>query len=108
MISCDDHSDKKPSNEALSGTLAICRDWTNWIADLGVPLDKALALQLKLDPIIPNGFLALQYWRDGKSGDNFPPTWKFLLDTVEKAKGPEVAQQILVGVKQNERSWCVS
>ena len=103
-ISCNVHSDKKPSDAALNGILRICPDWTSWIVDLGVPIDVAVKFQSK-----PMGdLLALQYWRDGKSGELFPSTWKFLLNTVEVGKGREVAQKILKKVEQNESSWCVS
>ena len=101
-ISCDVHSDKKPSDTALDGILRICPDWTNWIVALGIPINIAVAFQT--DPM--GGLLALQYWRDGKSGN--PSTWKFLLDTVEEAKGCEVAEKILKKVEQNETSWCTS
>ena len=98
----DVHSDKTPSDVALNGILRICPDWTSWVVDLGVPIDEALAFQS--NPM--GGLLALQYWRDGKSGN--PSTWKFLLDTVKEAKGREVAQKILKKVEQNEASWCAS
>ena len=98
----DVYSDKKPSDAALNGILRISPDWTSWIVDLGVPIDRAVAFQST--PM--GGLLALQYWRDGKSGN--PSTWKFLLDTVEEAKGREVAQKILKKVKQSETLWCTS
>ena len=90
------------SDAALRVILRICPDWTNWIDALGVPITNIHALQS--DPM--GGLLALQYWRDGKSGELYPSTWKFLLDTVEEAKGREVAQRILEEVEQNEASWC--
>ena len=100
----DDYPDKKPSDAALNGILRISPDWTSWIVDLGVPIDRVHAFHL--NPI--GSLLALQYWRDGKSGEHFPPTWKFLLDTMNEAKGCEVAQQLSRKVEQNEASWCVS
>ena len=103
-ISCDVHSDKTPSDAALNGILRNSPDWTSWIVELGVPIDKALTFQS--NPM--GGLLALQYWRDGKSGELYPSTWKFLLDTVKKAKGPLAAQRILDEAEQNEASWCVS
>ena len=42
------------------------------------------------------------------SGGHFPSTWKFLLDTVKRAKGPEVVQEILEEVEQNETLCGVS
>ena len=104
MFTCLISSDKKPSDAALNGILRISPDWASWIVDLGVPIAEALAFQS--NPM--GGLLAFQYWRDGKSGENFPSTWKFLLDTVEEAKGREIAQKILKKVEQNEALWCAS
>ena len=101
-IPSDNYSDKKPSDAALNGILRISPDWTGWIVDFGVPIDKVLTFQS--NPI--GGLLALQYWRDGKSGELYPSTWKFLLDTMNEAKGCEVAQKISRKVEQNEALWC--
>ena len=98
------HSDKTPSDVALYGVLEIVPEWNGLVIKLGVPISKVHSLQT--DPM--GGLLALQYWRDGKSGELYPSTWKFLLDTVKKAKGREVAQRILDEVRQNEASWCAS
>ena len=89
----DIHSDKKPSDAALNGILRFFPCSINWIADLEVPIDKGTSIK-------PYGcLLALNYWRDGKSGEHYPSSWKFLLDTVKRAKGPEVAQKILKEVE---------
>ena len=101
-IPSDGYPDNKPSDTALNGILKISPDWTSWIVHLGVPLDEAVTFKSK--PM--GGLLALQYWRDGKSGEHFPPTWKFLLDTMNEAKGCEVAQKISKKVEQNEALWC--
>ena len=84
--------------------LEIVPEWNGLVIKLGVPISKVHALQS--DPM--GGLLALQYWSDGKSGEHFPSTWKFLLDTVEEAKGHEVAQKILKKLERNESSWCAS
>ena len=98
------HSDKTPSDVALYNVLELVPEWNGLVINLGVPISKVHALQS--DPM--GGVLALQYWRDGKSGELYPSTWKFLLDTVKKAKGHEVAQRILDEAEQNEVSWCAS
>ena len=38
------------------------------------------------------GLLALQYWRDGRSGQSFPSTWKFLLEQVGVISGRNIAE----------------
>ena len=83
LISCDVHSDKKPSDSALNGILRNSPDWTSWILELGVPIEDVRVF--RLDQVM-GGIFALQYWRDGKSGELYPSTWKFLLDTVKKGK----------------------
>ena len=98
------HLDKTPSDVALHDVLEIVPEWTGLVIKLGVPISKVHALQS--DPM--GGLLALQYWRDGKSGELYPSTWKFLLNTVKKAKGHEVAQRILEEVRKSEASWCTS
>ena len=40
------------------------------------------------------GLLALQYWRDGRSGQSFPSTWRFLLKNVEDTFGKNVAEDL--------------
>ena len=40
------------------------------------------------------GLLALQYWRDGRSGQSFPSTWGFLLKNVEDTFGKKVAEDL--------------
>ena len=101
----DVRTDEKPSDAALNGILRISPDWTSWILELGVPIEEVRVFRSDREM---GGIFALQYWRDGKSGELYPSTWKFLLDTVEKAKGPEVAQKILEAIRQNETSWCAS
>ena len=81
-LSSDVHSDKTPSDVAIYDILEIVPEWNGLVIKLGVPISKVHSLQS--DPM--GGVLALQYWRDGKSGENFPSTWKFLLDTVKKQK----------------------
>ena len=50
------------------------------------------------------GLLALQYWRDGRSGQSFPPTWRFLLKEVEYTIGKNVAED-LAKKASKELTW---
>ena len=45
-----------------------------------------------MDPL--GGLLALQYWRDGRSGKSYPSTWRFLLQQVEATFGENVATDL--------------
>ena len=47
----------------------------------------------------------LVYWRNGKSGPNFPTTWKFLLQKVEEVCGAGVARDIEKTLL-SEPTWC--
>jgi hypothetical protein len=51
------------------------------------------------------GLDTLVYWRNGKSGPNFPTTWKFLLQKVEEVCGEGVAKDIEKALLSN-RTWC--
>ena len=57
---------------------------------LGVPVNHVQAY--RTDPL--GGLLALQYWRDGRSGQSFPSTWRFLLKNVEDTFGKNVAEDL--------------
>ena len=57
---------------------------------LGVPIQHVQAY--RTDPL--GGLLALQYWRDGLSGQSFPSTWRFLLKNVEDTFGKNVAEDL--------------
>jgi hypothetical protein len=73
---------------------------------LGVSLDH-----VKYFRYSPTGGLdALCYWRDGHSGEQFPTSWKFLLDTIAEHQGTTVADkirkaffhnQLMTGVKRS-------
>ena len=57
---------------------------------LGVSQDR-----VKYFRYSPTGGLdALCYWRDGHSGEQFPTSWKFLLDTIAERQGTTVADKI--------------
>ena len=69
---------------------------------LGVPIKQVEAWDTK--PL--GGLLALGYWRDGKSGDLFPPTWGFLLKMLKESKGPNVADALEKEVRSNP-AWSI-
>ena len=37
------------------------------------------------------GLRALKHWRDGRCGEGFPTTWRFLLETVSSVHGHVIA-----------------
>ena len=56
-----------------------------------MPVDQVN--DLREDPIM-GGDQALAYWRDGRCGERFPTTWRFLLENVEELRGPQVAKKL--------------
>ena len=64
--------------------------WQFLAIELGVPVDRVQAY--RTNPF--GGLLALQYWRDGRSGQSFPSTWRFLLKNVEDTFGKDVAKDL--------------
>ena len=89
--------DKTPSDAGLQGVLDKFPDWYSLAIRLGVPIAQVQAWESK--PL--GGLLALGYWRDGKSGDLFPPTWGFLFKTLKESKGPNVADALEKEVRSN-------
>ena len=78
---------------------------------LGVPNDhvqECQSLDLKLGDV-----MSLLYWRNGKSGKDFPNTWRFLLETVKEHYGPLVTKELSAAAEENEtwsvpmNRWCV-
>ena len=55
------------------------------------------------EPVM-GGDRALAYWRDGHCGKTFPTTWRFLLESVEKLRGPQVAKKLREKAEQEE-TW---
>ena len=64
--------------------------WESLAISLGLPIAIVQQYESKLD----GNLKALQYWRNGKSGSIFPPTWGFLLKQVEDTSGKKVARKI--------------
>ena len=52
------------------------------------------------------GDQALAYWRDGRCGERFPTTWRFLeiLESVEELHSPQVAKKLREKVEKEE-TW---
>ena len=73
--------------------LAIC---------LGVPYDFIQ----KNNPNPLGGLEALMYWRNGRSGPSYPPTWEFLLKKVDDQFGSLVAKA-LTQYASIEPTWTV-
>ena len=67
---------------------------------LGIPRSHASMQSGQL-----RGLDILVYWRNGKSGQHFPTTWKFLLQKVEEVCGSVVARAIEKALL-SEPTWC--
>ena len=59
---------------------------------LGVPVEQAKAYIVKTSDT--GGLDALCYWRNGRSGEEYPSTWKFLLDKIKETHGSNVAEKV--------------
>ena len=94
--------DKIPSDVGLQGVLNKSPVWYFLAISLGVPFEQVLAWES--EPL--GGLLALWYWRDGKSGDLFPPTWGFLLQMLTVCQGSTVADVLDKEVQSNP-AWSV-
>ena len=79
-----------PSDAGLQGILSIAPLWRQLAISLGVPITTVQANELT--PL--GGMLCLSYWRDGRCGEAYPHTWRFLLKTVKDTFGPLVAEKI--------------
>ena len=90
--------DIAPSDVGLQGVLDKVPVWHSLAIRLGVPIEQVEAWDSN-KPL--GGLLALGYWRDGKSGDLFPPTWGFLLRILKESKGPNVADALEKEVRSN-------
>ena len=89
--------DKMPSDVGLQGVLNKVPVWYSLAISLGVPIKQVQAWEPK--PL--GGLLALGYWRDGKSGDLFPPTWGFLLKNLTACEGSTVADTLKKEAQSN-------
>ena len=82
--------DGSPSESDLLNVLDIVPEWYYLAIALGVPFEQVKHLQ----QIQTGGIEALCYWRYGESGQNYPTTWRFLLDKIEERRGLNVAQRV--------------
>ena len=97
-----DLTDLTPSDEGLLNVCKMIPEWQTLAICLGVPYD-----------VIENhtqaplgGLVALVYWRDGRSDRSSPPTWEFLLQSVDDQFGSMVAEA-LQRKASTEPSWTV-
>jgi hypothetical protein len=84
--------DTAPSDAELAEVLEHVPVWDTLAVKLGVPINTVLSLQHQT----MGGLLALQHWRNGLSGEGYPTTWRFLLETVRKTQnlGPLVSDKL--------------
>ena len=84
----------------INGILMHIPEWLDLAMWLGVPIPKVSSYK---DSAL-GGQQALEYWRNGRCGGDFPTTWRFLLKTVEDRYGCRVAQQ-LKDKAENDETW---
>ena len=82
--------DKAPSDPELLKVLDKVSCWYKLAVALGVPINKANACKSS----DTGGLDALCYWRDGRSGEEYPSTWKFLLDKIAERQGSTIAEEV--------------
>ena len=98
------YTELTPSDVGLQGILSIAPLWHELAVSLGVPF-----LTVKANMQSPlGGMECLSYWRDGRCGEAYPHTWRFLLKTVKDSPsfGPLVAETIEKKA-YSETSWSV-
>jgi hypothetical protein len=95
------HFGQIPSDIGLTQVVSIIgAEYEQLAVLLGIPRAHAVGQSGSL-----KGLDTLVYWRNGKSGPNFPTTWKFLLQKVEEVCGEGVAKDIEKALLSN-RTWC--
>ena len=70
--------------------------WDKIAISLGVPINHVEAFQMQH----MGGVKALSYWKNGKSGKDYPSTWGFLLKVVEEKMGSKPAKDLLKLVRE--------
>ena len=98
------YTELTPSDVGLQGILSIAPLWHELAVSLGVPFMTVQANEST--PL--GGMVCLSYWRDGRCGELYPHTWRFLLKTVKDSPtfGPLVAETIEKKA-YSETSWSV-
>ena len=87
-----------PSDNGLQGIVTVLPVWFNYTLPLGIPADY-----VKLFMIQPMGGVeAMKYWRDGRSGKDYPSTWRFLLEVLG-SQNPGDAAKLKKKVEENPR-----
>ena len=94
-------TDKTPSDVGIKRILLHIPQWWDLAGMLGVPIDQVKAFHSET---VLGGDQALAYWRDGRCGERFPTTWRFLLGNVKELRGPQVAKQLREKAEQEE-TW---
>ena len=82
-----------PSDIGLKRILEKCPRWYKYAISLGLTIDRMM-YYIKQHQVNIRGLLALHYWKDGRCGSRYPPTWKFLLDVIRDRRGPNVAKDL--------------
>ena len=65
--------------------------WDNIAINLGVPINHVKAFKAQG----MGGVSALSYWRNGKSGKDYPSTWGFLMKVIKQTEGSKPAEDLL-------------
>ena len=84
------HVEKIPSEDGLLAVIEAVGRWQDLAIKLGVPVKEITLLENSKY----GGVQALKYWKDGKSGKNYPVTCTFLLEIVGEACGRNIAEEI--------------
>ena len=82
--------DGSPSESDLLKVLNMVPEWYHLAVALGVPVESANHFQR----IKTGGIEALCYWRYGESGQNYPTSWRFLLDKIEECYEQDVVRDV--------------
>ena len=84
-----------PTDDELNKVLDVIPLWNDLTLALGVPRNQAKAFIREESSYKMAGFDSLCFWRNGKCGvAEYPPTRRFLLDTVNKTEGPYYAIKV--------------
>ena len=83
-------ADSSPSKSDLLKVLDIVPEWYHLAVALGVPVERVKQFQ----QIKTGGIEALCYWRCSEPRQNYPTSWRFLLNKIEECQGHNVVQNI--------------
>ena len=94
-------ADKCPSDVGISEIRGYIPEWWDLAVKLGVPIPKVRSY--RKDAALGSK-QALEYWKNGRCGGEFPTTWRFFLKAVEDRYGRYFAQQLKDKVESDE-TW---